>query len=266
MKTKLCFVSFLCLLCMTASLLCSCQMIADSWEIVRLKGEIKTVTAPLTDPGTGIGLSVDLNFTDGGANQITVLPVPDGAEPYYEMTYPSDLEEWGLSTAEAEGVFSVGVVPYSQRQFTADAFSLTVYANVTSYELTGSYTLKADRGGMQTSVLKLHITGGAAVQMTDIAADAVSVHVDGAADVVLSGTCGKLDAQINGAGVLESAALTAQNGAVTVNGVGAASVCCTETLEVEINGAGTVQYKGEPELTKTINGLGTVTQIPDETT
>ena len=45
----------------------------------------------------------------------------------------------------------------------------------------GSYTLKADLGGREMPVLKLHITGGAAVQMTAIAADAVSVHVGGAA-------------------------------------------------------------------------------------
>jgi len=52
---------------------------------------------------------------------------------------------------------------------------------------------------------------------------------------------------------------------ITVNGVGAAEICCTETLNAEINGAGTVQYQGAPELTKTINGLGTVSEIPDNT-
>ena len=108
-------------------------------------------------------------------------------------------------------------------------------------------------------------TGGAAVEMKNIAAETVTVAVDGAADVVLSGTADRLDTEINGAGVLESGALTVRQGAVTVNGVGTADVSCTETLNVEINGAGTVQYRGEPELTKTINGLGTVSKLPDET-
>jgi hypothetical protein len=151
-------------------------------------------------------------------------------------------------------------------QFTTDAFSMTIYANVTSYDLVGSYALKANEGGRQNPVLKLHITGGAAVQMTDIDADAVSVHVDGAADVVLSGNAGKLDAEINGAGVLEASALTAEHGSITVNGIGTAEVFCIESLDAEINGAGSIKYHGTPRLTKNINGLGTVSQIPDDAT
>ena len=264
MNVKPRFVFFLCLLCIAAVLLSSCNGIADNWKIVRLTGEEKTVTVPLEDNGDGIGLSVDLNFTDGGSNTVVVLPQADGEAPYAVITYPSDLDAYGFSAVQSGQTLTVGA---SQKcQFTADAFSMTVYANVASYDLVGSYTLKADLGGGEMPVLKLHITGGAAVQMIAIAADAVSVHVDGAADVVLSGDAGKLDAQINGAGVLEASALTAQHGAITVNGVGAAEVFCAESLDAEINGAGSIRYHGSPSLTKTINGLGTVSQIPDDAT
>lgn len=267
MKTAIRLTALLCLLCILGGMLCSCGMIAESWKTVRLTGEVVTNTYAIENCAEEIALSVHLNFVNGGNNVITVRPTPEGMEPYYEMTYPADFIEWGLTTYYEDGRLSVEIVPsrQGQRQFSTDDFAMTVYANVTSYDLVGSHSLKADLGGGDVSALKLQITGGAAVEMKNIAAETVTVAVDGAADVVLSGTADRLDTEINGAGVLESGALTVRQGAVTVNGVGTADVSCTETLNVEINGAGTVQYRGEPELTKTINGLGTVSKLPDET-
>ena len=251
------------LLCCTVLLFCSCYTIYDSFGIVRLTGEEKTVTIPLADSGDGIGLSVDLRFT-GGGNAITVLPTAEGEAPYAVLTYPEDMDDWGLSAVMENGVLTVGT--HTAYQFTTDAFSMTVYANVTAYDLVGSYALKANLGGKEMPVLKLHIIGGAAVQMTDIDADAVSVHVDGAADVVLSGNTGRLDAEINGAGVLEAGGLAADNAAVTVNGVGTAKIAVNDTLDAEINGAGSISYAGDPTLTKEINGLGSITKRSEETT
>ena len=264
MSKKFRFTAMLCLLCLSVMLVCSCEGISDGWKIVRLTGEPKTVTVPLEDDGNGIGLAVDLNFTGGGDNSVTVFPPPDGEAPYAVLTYPSDLDEMGFSAVQKDGILTVEA---SQNcQFTADTFSLTVYANVTSYELTGSYSLKANLGGKEMPVLKLHIIGGAAVQMTDIDADAVSVHVNGAADVVLSGETDVLDAEINGAGVLEAGGLVADNAAVTVNGVGTAKIAVNDTLDAEINGAGSISYAGDPTLTKEINGLGSITKRSEETT
>ena len=257
-------VPFICLLCLSVMLVCSCEGISDGWKIVRLTGEEKTITVPLEDSGNGIGLAVDLNFTSGGDNSVTVLPPPDGEAPYAVLTYPSDLDEMGFSAVQKDGILTVEA---SQKcQFTTDAFSLTVYANVTSYDLVGSYALKANLGGKEMPVLKLHITGGAAVQMTDIDADAVSVHVDGAADVVLSGNTGRPDAVINGAGVLQAPDLAAVHAAITVNGVGAADISVSDVLNAEINGAGSISYAGDPTLTKEINGLGSITKRSEETT
>lgn len=267
MKTTIRLTALLCLLCLLGGMLCSCGMIAESWKTVRLTGEVVTDTYVLEDCTGEIALSVHLNFVNGGDNVITVRPTPEGMEPYCEVSYPVDFIEWGLMTHYDDGRLSVEIVPgrQGQRQFSTDEFAMTVYANVTDYDLVGNHALQADLGGEEISALKLQITGGAAVDMKNIAAEAVTVEVDGAADVVLSGTADKLETEINGAGVLDSGALTVRHGAVTVNGVGTADVNCTDALNVEINGAGTVQYRGEPELTKTINGLGTVSKIPDQT-
>lgn len=268
MKINIRAVLLLCMLCLLGGLLCSCNAIAESWNTVRLTGAVVTDTYVLDDDAEEITLSVHLNFVNGGDNVITVLPPPEGAQPYYEISYPEDFIEWGLITYYDDGHLAVEIAPsrQGQRMFSTDAFSMKVYANVCDFDLVGSHTLRADHGGADMPELNLHITGGAAVQMTDINAEAVSVHVDGAADVVLSGTAGKLDAEINGAGVLESTALTAEHGSITVNGIGTAEVFCIESLDAEINGAGSIKYHGTPRLTKTINGLGTVSQIPDDAT
>ena len=262
MKTRLRYVSAAVVLSVLVLLLGSCQ-ISDSWRIVRLKGEPKTVTVPLGDSGD-IGLSVDLNFTGGGGNTITVLPTADGEAPYAVMTYPADLEEWGLSTVMDNGVLTVDVL--KNRQFSTDAFAMTVYANVTSYDLVGSYTLEADHGDAPSAHLSLNITGGAAVTICRAAAESVTVCIDGAADVVMTGRTELLDITINGAGALDTVGMDARDASVVINGVGAARLACTDTLDAEIIGAGTVSYTGNPTLKKEINGLGSVSALSDETT
>ena len=257
-------VPFICLLCLSVMLFCSCDGASDGWKIVRLTGEEKTVTVPLEDSGNGIGLAVDLNFTGGGDNTVTVLPPVEGEAPYAVLTYPSDLDEMGFSAVQKDGILTVET---SQKcQFTAEAFSLTVYAHVTSYDLVGSYTLKADHGTVRDASISLRITGGAAVNLSQIDAETVSVHVDGAADVVLSGETDTLEAVINGAGVLQAPDLAAVHAAITVNGVGAADITVSDVLNAEINGAGSISYAGDPTLTKEINGLGSITKRSEETT
>lgn len=257
------YASFLCLLCVITAVLCSCREISDKWKIVRLTGEPKSITVALDDSGE-IGLSVDLNFTNGGSNTITVLPTADGESPYAVMTYPSDLDDWGLTATLINGILTVDTE--KECQFSTDAFSMTIYANVTSYDLVGSCTLNADHGSLSAEHLSLNITGGAAVAICNAAAKAVTVHINGAADVVMAGTAEALDIEINGAGALDTVGLQVRDASVVINGVGAAKLACTDALDTEINGTGSISYKGNPTLTKDINGLGTVTQIPDDAT
>lgn len=258
------FTVLTCLLCCAAVTVCACAGIPDQLKTVRLDGAEKTLTVPLDYAAdTGLALSVDLQFTDGGGNPITVLPVSEGETPHAVITYPEDFEDYGFSAVQIGDWFRLDTA--KDYRFTTEDFSMTLYADVTAYELIGSLELTADAGGVPCETLKLDITGGAAVDMKNITADAVVLVVDGAADVVLAGTAVKLDAEINGAGALESTELSVSHAAIIINGVGAAEIACSETLDANINGAGTVQYQGEPTLTKTINGLGTVSKLPDQT-
>jgi len=264
MEKRFRFTAALCLLCCIAGTVCACGTASDSLKTVRLKGDGKTLTVPLEYAAdTGLALSVDLQFTDGGANPITVLPVPAEESPYAVITYPEDFEDYGFSAVLDGGVLRLDTGRGCR--YTTEAFSMTLYAEVVSYELIGALELTADAGEIPMETLRLDITGGAAVEMHGIAADAVVLDVEGAADVVLAGETGVLDAEINGAGALEATLLAARNAAVVINGIGIADIACAEALDAEINGAGCIAYVGEPTVTKEINGAGTVSKIPEQT-
>ncbi|MBQ7983113.1 MAG: DUF2807 domain-containing protein [Clostridia bacterium] len=245
--------------------LCGCgsgSALSSSWRIVRLKEAVKTVTVPLSyDAAEGLTLAVDMRFTDGGKNPVTVL-APDAEEaPYAVLCYPADLEDYGFA-AEAEGnVLRISAA--DKYQFSTDAFSVTVYADVSAYRLTGSIALQADAGGIAQQQLSLSVAGGADCDLTGIAAEAVVLAVSGAADITLAGTAQKLDAEIKGAGALDAAELSAQHAAVAIYGAGAAEVMCAQTLDAEINGAGSIVYRGNPTVTKKINGAGAVQAAAD---
>ena len=241
---------------------CACDALPDQLKTVRLTGEEKTITVPLEDDG-GLALSVDLHFLSGG-HAVTVLPVPDGESPHAVITYPADFDDYGFSAVQTGGEFCLSTA--QDRSFTAQHFSATLYADVSSYTLIGSLSLTADAAQIPRQTLSLDITGGAVIQMEHICAQSLQLTLDGAADVVLSGEAAQLTAVINGAGVLDAAELTAGDASVTVNGIGVAKLKCDGTLNAEINGAGSIVYDGTPTLTKTINGLGTVSKLPDEAT
>ena len=251
-----------CLLCGIAIGVSSCDALPDPLKTVRLTGSEKTVTVPL-EPSSdaGLALEVDLQFTNGGENPITVLPVPEGETPYAVITYPEDFDEYGFSAEQTGHVFRLDTAQNSR--FSTDDFSMTVYAPISAYELVGALELTADAGGVQTEYLSLDITGGAAVSLKNIAAEHVDVEVDGTADVVLAGTASRLEAELNGAAALESLLLAVQDAEITINGVGAAEIACSGVLDAEINGAGSIGYAGDPTVNKEINGAGTVSKHPD---
>ena len=208
------------------------------------------------DAENGLELEADMRFDDGGSNPITVYPLPEGEEPSVVITYPADLEKYGFYAENEGNVLRVGT--QAKHQFDTDAFRITVKADVSAYRLTGGLELHADAGNAAMHMLSLTVSGGADCTIANIAAEAVTLHVDGAADISLSGNTVSLTGIINGAADMDCAALCAHTAALTVNGAGAAAVSVSDRLDVEINGAGSVTYLGSPAVRKTIRGAGSV--------
>ncbi len=251
-------------------LACSFDLLPDEFRRVTLRGNEKTVQLPLTyDPTEGLTFVVDMRFDDGGDNPITVTApasVGEGAQPIptVTVTYPADLEDYGFSIVTEGNTLTVSAD--EKVRFDTDAFRVVLCADVKAYDLTGAFSLRADHAGMQTDTLALSVVGGAECEIGNVAADAVTMHVDGAADIVMTGETDALVGVINGAADIACDALHAQTADITINGIGAAEVYADAHLRVEINGAGSVRYNGDPTVEKTVNGAGAVKRrTPKET-
>lgn len=233
------------------------DFLPDRIQRVRLRGEEKSMVIPLSyDAENGLELEADMRFDDGGSNPITVYPLPEGEEPSAVITYPADLEKYGFYAENEGNVLRVGT--QAKHRFDTDAFRITVKADVSAYRLTGGLELHADAGNTAMPALSLTVSGGADCTIANIAAEAVTLHVDGAADISLSGNTVSLTGTINGAADMDCVSLHAHSAALTVNGAGAAAVSVSDCLDVEINGAGSVTYLGSPAVNKTIRGAGSV--------
>ena len=233
-------------------LLCSCGY-------VRLNGAPKQITLPLAaEESLPLVLELQMNFENGGENPIAVLPVPEGTEPCAVVSYPADLEEYGFFAVFSEGVLSIGTD--GERIYRTKDFSVTVYAPVSEYRLKGNLSLHAVYDDTLREQLHLDVTGGSACRIEGVSCQNVSVSVDGAAHISVSGTADSMTARINGAAVLDAAQMLCRSVRIQINGASGAEVCASEVLDAEINGLGSIVYDGPDTLNvkKQISGAGAV--------
>jgi hypothetical protein len=91
-------------------------------------------------------------------------------------------------------------------------------------------------------------------------AENLTIDVEGAGNVKLSGSAETLTILNTGASNVEAFDFPAQNVTVNLNGAGAVDVHATNNLHVDIDGVGLVRYAGDPLVTRNISGLGFVQQ------
>lgn len=108
----------------------------------------------------------------------------------------------------------------------------------------------------------LQVDGAARIQGKNIATDNLSVKLNGAGAITLSGKATELDVVIDGVGAYDGAELATQRAKVTHNGTGGAVVRVSDKLEASVSGLGGIEYIGNPQVTKSVGGLGTVRQRP----
>ncbi|MBQ3066336.1 MAG: DUF2807 domain-containing protein [Clostridia bacterium] len=235
-------------------LLCSCGH-------VRLSGTQKQITVPLiSEEDTAQILELRMNFENGGKNPITVLPTPEDTQPYAVISYPADLEKYGFFASYEEGCLRIGTD--KDRIYRTEDFSVTVYAPVSEYRLTGNLSLYAEYGDSFCDRLSLNVTGGSACSIQGITCGEVRFSVEGAAHITVSGTTDTMTAQINGAAALDAQALLCRSVRIQINGASSAGVYAMEALDAEINGVGSIVYDGPDTLNvkKQIFGAGAVTK------
>lgn len=108
----------------------------------------------------------------------------------------------------------------------------------------------------------LRVDGAAKVEGKNIATENLSVALDGAGAITLSGSALAQDIVLDGVSVYNGAELTSQRARVTHNGTGTAVVRVSERLDVNLSGLGSIEYIGNPQVTQQVSGLGAVRQRP----
>jgi hypothetical protein len=104
------------------------------------------------------------------------------------------------------------------------------------------------------------LDGAADATVDGLANESLTVEVDGAGQVDLSGRTGSFTVDSKGTGLIDARGLEARAVVVRLTGAGVAHVHATERLDVTINGIGAVTYQGAPTVTKQILGAGSVSQ------
>ena len=108
----------------------------------------------------------------------------------------------------------------------------------------------------------LQVDGAATVEGKNIATENLSVGLNGAGVITLSGKATEQNVMLDGVGTYNGAELISQRAQVTDNGTGAAVVRVSDQLDAIVNGFGSIEYIGNPQVTKKVSGIGTVRQRP----
>jgi hypothetical protein len=102
------------------------------------------------------------------------------------------------------------------------------------------------------------IGGSGDVELGEVELPELALEIEGAGEVVASGTADRLTATIQGAGDANLSDLEVRTATVQVQGAGEAHVNVSERLDVKVQGAADVIYRGDPTVTQDIQGAGEV--------
>lgn len=106
----------------------------------------------------------------------------------------------------------------------------------------------------------VEVDGAANVEGKNIATENLSVKLNGAGAITLSGKATAQDIVMDGVGAYNGAELASQRAKATHKGTGEAVVRVSDKLDAIINGLGGIEYIGNPQVTKSVSGLGAVRQ------
>jgi hypothetical protein len=99
------------------------------------------------------------------------------------------------------------------------------------------------------------LAGVADGDVTGVDSDEFRVDLAGVGDLTLTGTCGRLDAQVSGVGDLNAKGLECRDVDIDVSGVGSATVYASESVDATVSGIGSIDIYGSPETVEKTNSF-----------
>lgn len=111
---------------------------------------------------------------------------------------------------------------------------------------------------LQTSTLKLVLSGGAQIRLNEIRVDLLDSDLSGAGDIQVSGTADEIKLILSGLGSFNAADLKSKKATIELSGMGDATVRAEQELAATITGAGSIKYFGNPHVEQNVTGAGSV--------
>ncbi|MGD2077818.1 MAG: head GIN domain-containing protein [Chloroflexota bacterium] len=147
------------------------------------------------------------------------------------------------------------LLPYIEARVSGDTLIISIERNTTFSDV-AELTYRVTVAELDS----LELDGLGKITADNLDGEVLTVTLDGAGDITVSGEVDRQTVEVNGAGGYNAADLQSQEAKVTHNGAGLAVVQVSDQLDATINGIGRVEYIGDPQVTKEVSGLGSVQQ------
>lgn len=104
------------------------------------------------------------------------------------------------------------------------------------------------------------LDGAGDVTIMGVDNDSLTLALNGAGKIIVSGETKQLAVKISGAGDVVADELVARAAKVEIPGTGKVSVHVQERLDATVSGVGTVKYSGSPTVNAKVTGIGKITK------
>ena len=250
---------FLFILCAFLLVGCSFDMsgVNNAVDVVKpvvLSGSLKSNVLVSADGNPAKKLDFEnISFTNTEVAKIYMVP---SDETRAEITYPSDMENYGFRAFIKEGEIEISAP--KQTNFSAEKFEVTVFANIEEIEISGGVELEMD--AFKSGKIDLDIKGGVKVYIYNIGAANVEIDIAGAADIDLFGETKLFEIELAGAGSIDAKSLVSKKAEVKISGAGSAELSVIEELLADVDGVGNLTYYGDLVLKNISGGLTDIEQ------
>lgn len=190
----------------------------------------------------------EVTITQGDRESLTIE-----AESNVVSRITTEVRGGVLHIGWRSGPFGFSVVPTKPIRY-----ELTM-RDIDSVGLVGLGSIYA--GEVATDRLTISISGGGRVVVRSLNADRLTVDLTGLGSCELTGEVRSQEVFVPGAGDYDGSDLESEIAALTMVGLGKATVWVTEDLDITITGAGGVEYYGSPRVTQEVSGLGSVRSL-----
>ena len=224
-------------------------------SLVKGSGNVVDVRTPLSGGENGYSLRVSgFSFRGTGASKVSLV-IDESLDREVVLTTDDNIVEY-ISVKYNAATGGIVVELARRAVFSPTEISITVGGPVRRLDVNGAWAFTYNCPGVTD--FEGDVNGTANGKLTFGSLNSLSMDVNGASDITLSGKADRAELTINGAANIRAFDLAAQTADVGINGAGNCEITAETVLNAEINGLGKIIYGGNPTVSRSVHGLGTV--------